>query len=281
MAMAMTDSEVEILKQLAEIFTYSLVPLPRVATSAAPPGAEIPIPTPILLPIAAPDPPPPPVHLAPVSENTNADASLPRVAEETQVQVDPTYEDMVVNPGKRRRAKAKAKKKAEALAYTQLVPVVAPPPQIDHPHGTRSKTGPPQTSFTGGISIPTHEANFLSTAIGELFENDESTSLPDSTGQANAVTDPNSGASLKYSQLLKGPDSEQWICTTANEIARLAQGQENGPTGTNTMFFYPSHCSSSTHKTNLPAYRGRHQTKQDRQIPHSLHGRRQSNRLSR
>jgi hypothetical protein len=195
----MKDSEVEALKQLAEIFTYSLVPLPRVATPAAPPGAEIPIPTPISLPIVTPDPPPPPVHFAPVSENTNADAPLPRVAKEIEVQVDPTYQDLAVNPCKQRRAEAKAKKEAEALAQAQEAPVAAPPPQIDHPHGTRSKTGPPQTSFTGGISIPTHEANFLSTAIGELFESDENTSLPDSTGQANAVTDPNSGASLNYS----------------------------------------------------------------------------------
>jgi hypothetical protein len=170
-----------------------------VATPAAPPGADIPIPKPILLPIAAPDPPPP-VHFAPVSENTNADASLPRVAKETQVQVDPTYTDMTVNPGKQRRAKAKAKKQAEALARTQTVPVAATPPQIDHPHGTRSKTRPPRTFFTGGMSIHTHEANFISTAIGELFESDESTSLHASTGQANAVTDPNTGASLNFSK---------------------------------------------------------------------------------
>jgi hypothetical protein len=48
-AVAMKDSELEVLKQLAEIFTHSLVPLPRVATPAAPPGAEIPIPTPIFI----------------------------------------------------------------------------------------------------------------------------------------------------------------------------------------------------------------------------------------
>jgi hypothetical protein len=79
---------------------------------------------------------PPPVHFAPVSENTNADAPLPRVAEEIEIQVDPIYQDLTVNPGKRRRAEAKAKKEAEALAQAQEAPVTAPPPQIDHPHGT-------------------------------------------------------------------------------------------------------------------------------------------------
>jgi hypothetical protein len=59
---AMQDSERQILTQLAEIFTHSLVPLPRVATPVTPPGAENPIPTPMLLPLATPDPPPPPVH---------------------------------------------------------------------------------------------------------------------------------------------------------------------------------------------------------------------------
>jgi hypothetical protein len=89
------------------------------------------------------------------------------------------------------------------------------------------------------MSIPTHEANSLSTSTSELLNYDDNTSLPDSTGQANAVTDPNTGASLNYTQLLKGPDREQWIRATANEIARLAQGLKNGPAGTNTMFFKP------------------------------------------
>jgi hypothetical protein len=103
-AIAMKDSELAVLKQLAEIFTYSLVPLPRVATPAAPPGAEILTPMPILLPIVTPDPPPPSVHFAPVSENTNAGAPLPRVAEETQVQVDPTYSDMTPGMPKKGRS---------------------------------------------------------------------------------------------------------------------------------------------------------------------------------
>jgi hypothetical protein len=89
------------------------------------------------------------------------------------------------------------------------------------------------------MSIPTHETNFLSTAIGELLNHDPYAILSDEIWQANSVVDPNTGSSLNCSQLRQGPDKAQWTRATANEIARLAQGQENGPTGTNTMLFIP------------------------------------------
>jgi hypothetical protein len=89
------------------------------------------------------------------------------------------------------------------------------------------------------MSIPTQEANLMSSAIGELFLHRTTAGLPDNTWQANAAANPNSGSALQYNQLRKGPDSEQWIRATANEIARLAQGRQGGPTVTNTMFLIP------------------------------------------
>jgi hypothetical protein len=93
--------------------------------------------------------------------------------------------------------------------------------------------------LSGGMSLPTHQANFLSTSISELLHHDANAILSDEIWQANSVVNPNTGSSLNYTQLRQGPDKDQWIRATANEIARLAQRRENGPTGTNTMFFIP------------------------------------------
>ena len=55
---------------------------------------------------------------------------------------------------------------------------------------------------------------------------------------ANAVIDPNTGASLEYRHLRLGPDGDQWVKAAADEIGRLAQGvQPYMPTGTDTMHF--------------------------------------------
>jgi hypothetical protein len=54
---------------------------------------------------------------------------------------------------------------------------------------------------------------------------------------ANSVVDPQTGASLEYTQLRKDPNKEHWIRAAANKIARLAQGRKDGPKGTDTMFF--------------------------------------------
>jgi hypothetical protein len=56
--------------------------------------------------------------------------------------------------------------------------------------------------------------------------------------QANAVVDPNTGASLEYRHLKAGPDSVKWLQAATNEIGRLTQGTgPDMPTGTDTMFF--------------------------------------------
>eukprot|EP00978_Attheya_sp_CCMP212_P003601 scaffold7535_cov63-Attheya_sp.AAC.3 len=54
----------------------------------------------------------------------------------------------------------------------------------------------------------------------------------------NAVVDPITGANLEFPQLVKGPDSEEWWKSSANEFGRLAQGvMPHMPTGTNTFRF--------------------------------------------
>eukprot|EP00978_Attheya_sp_CCMP212_P006249 scaffold14175_cov40-Attheya_sp.AAC.1 len=54
----------------------------------------------------------------------------------------------------------------------------------------------------------------------------------------NAVVDPITGANLEFPQLIKGPDSEEWWKSSANEFGRLAQGvMPHMPTGTNTFRF--------------------------------------------
>jgi hypothetical protein len=57
---------------------------------------------------------------------------------------------------------------------------------------------------------------------------------------ANAVVDPNSGATLEYSKLKNSEQGPEWIQAAANEMGRLSQGvKPNMPTGTNTMHFIP------------------------------------------
>jgi hypothetical protein len=177
----------------------------------------------------------------PVIEILSTDAPLPRVVNDIAHEVDPTYLSKTMNPGQRRRLQAKAKKQAEQETPNDVAPApaVQAAAPIQHSHGTRSKKAPPRTFFNGGMSIPTQEANLMSSAIGELFLHSTNAVLPNLTWQANAAATPNSGSALQYNQLLKGPDREHWIRATANEIARLAQGLQGGPTGTNTMFFIP------------------------------------------
>jgi len=55
---------------------------------------------------------------------------------------------------------------------------------------------------------------------------------------AKSVIDPNTGASLEYSHLIKGPDVERWQQANMNEINRLTDGRlVKGSTGTKTIGF--------------------------------------------
>jgi hypothetical protein len=59
-----------------------------------------------------------------------------------------------------------------------------------------------------------------------------------STHWANAIIDPDTGASMEYWHLIKSPKHrEKWIHSFANEFGRLSQGVGDRITGTNTIFF--------------------------------------------
>jgi len=55
---------------------------------------------------------------------------------------------------------------------------------------------------------------------------------------ANSVIDPNTGASLEYYHLIKGPDAKRWQQANMIEINRLTDGRLiKGSTGTKTISF--------------------------------------------
>jgi hypothetical protein len=55
---------------------------------------------------------------------------------------------------------------------------------------------------------------------------------------ANSVIDPDTGASLEYCHLIKGPDAKRWQQANMNEINRLTDGRlVKGSTGTKTIRF--------------------------------------------
>jgi hypothetical protein len=57
---------------------------------------------------------------------------------------------------------------------------------------------------------------------------------------ANSVIDPNTGASLEYRHLIKGPNAERWQQANMIEINRLTDGRLiKGSTGTQTIRFIP------------------------------------------
>jgi hypothetical protein len=126
-----------------------------------------------------------------------------------------TYKLVTCNPRQaRRRAARKLKEKISAstsVVPTQATPApVVPSPKVPtppHSHGTRLQAA----------RYPGH-----------------------SFDSANAVVDPNSGATLEYSKLKNSEQGPEWIQAAANEMGRLSQGvKPNMPTGTDTMHFIP------------------------------------------
>ena len=63
------------------------------------------------------------------------------------------------------------------------------------------------------------------------------THLVHTEAMANAVIDHDTGISLEYAALSRGPDKEKWVKSLANDFGRLAQGVGNRISGNNTMFF--------------------------------------------
>ena len=56
--------------------------------------------------------------------------------------------------------------------------------------------------------------------------------------KSNVVIDPDSGQSLEYRYLIRGPDGATWVKALANDLGRLTQSVgTHMPTGINTVFF--------------------------------------------
>ena len=69
-----------------------------------------------------------------------------------------------------------------------------------------------------------------------VFAEPGTTAFPES--MANSVIDPNTGASLEYYHLIKGPDAKRWQQANMIEINRLTDGRLiKGSTGTKTISF--------------------------------------------
>ena len=128
-----------------------------------------------------------------------------------------TYADKTRNPAQRRRQENKNKKQPAPppIAEQPIAPVTTAP----HEHGTRfqaRKTPHPSNKANSGL------------LQHDFFE------------QANTVTDPITGDSFEYTQLIKGPNKKVWFNAAANEFGRLANGlgpNSSMPTGTNTIRF--------------------------------------------
>jgi hypothetical protein len=57
---------------------------------------------------------------------------------------------------------------------------------------------------------------------------------------ANAIIDPDTGASMEYRHLIKDPKhTTGWTCSFTSELGLLTQGIGGCETGTNTVFFIP------------------------------------------
>ena len=224
--------------QLADIFAAvtDLSPTDNIASDpsppissppppvTAPPGAQVPR-VPIVNPPALPSIPPLPAIPAPVP----ADPSPPVHA--------PTYVSSTQNPNQRRRQARAAKKLLQpALDLPPPPPPLPAPPPLPvitqtplHPHNTRAsgRQRPRLNCVLDTSDLPS--VNLLPSCP------------PSVPAFLNlAVIDPNTGATLEYPALLRGPDAAEWEHATSLEIGRLTQGcLPRITSGSETMVFIP------------------------------------------
>ena len=148
----------------------------------------------------------------------------------------PTYIQGTINPAKRRRLQ-RQKQKTRQLTTTSTAPTpptlpttipTVPPPATPVSDTTRTTTSPTPDSTT----LPRHNHNTRYRALSIAAHHLLTQSLfPNNTTkhQANAVTDPITGATLEYRDLIKGPHRALWEQGWCNEFQRL------GPNGTKTI----------------------------------------------
>ena len=181
------------LQQLADIFATITDPSPSTPT---PDSTDTPTAAPVPR-VPAPIPSPPAIA------DTGAAA---------------TYQSATRNPGQRRRQARKAAKLAAA----------ASPPIVNTPTSPLSAIPAPHSQITRSSTDHLPRANCV-VATSDLPSDpqlivDDADSTADLTHYAYAVIDPETGASLEYPALLRGPDGARWEHGTSLEIGRLTQG---------------------------------------------------------
>jgi hypothetical protein len=237
------------LLRIATLFGKDLLPTPAVPPGFAPlhtptePDPTDPTPVPRVpdtssasvprVPTSSPAPVPrvPTASLASIPKSpASSPAPVPRVPLASPA----TYRHLTRNAGQRRR-----QQKARATAAKAITPNSSPRPLPTHPPNTRSRRRKRPTTRSSGLAATCHSANQASTFLQHALPATNFSLFP-AAHSANSVIDPVTGASLEYKDLKAGPDSAEWIQSTANEIGRLTQGTlPDMKSGTETMFFIP------------------------------------------
>jgi hypothetical protein len=154
----------------------------------------------------------------PQPKNTNRYASLAEPDEDSESDSSP-----ITPPVTSHELEPKKPKKRRHQQRRQQ-----PPPKVKqtrrpgaHRHATRSKIWYRQKQVANHTVVDStvHRQHFI-----------------------NSVIDPDTGESLEYRHLIKGPDADKWKQANINEIGRLTDGRVgNGIVGTNTIkFIHPS-----------------------------------------
>jgi hypothetical protein len=159
-----------------------------------------------------------------------SDAPVPRVLLASPA----TYRHLTKNADQRRR-----QQKARATASKAILSNSSPRPLPMYPPNTHSCRRMRPITRSSGLAATYHSASQASTFLHQALSA-TNLSLFTAAHSANSVIDLVTGASLEYKDLKAGPDSGEWIQSTANEIGRLTQGILLDMTsGTETMFFIP------------------------------------------
>ena len=175
---------------------------------------------------------------APYPESSPAVGALPGTLHNSLPPVlAPTYISSTQNPNQRRRQARAAKKllhNTSALDPPLSLPPPLPAPTAlapPHPHNTRASG---RQRLRLNCALATSD-------LPDLPSNLISSLLPGTASTHLAVVDPNTGATLEYPALLRGPDgAAEWGHATSLEIGRLCQGcLPHSSTGSETMTFIP------------------------------------------
>lgn len=115
-------------------------------------------------------------------------------------------------------------------------------------HLRQNPHGPPRVAKSDTVSpprvakhrYPTRDRNRMAPTNYGINHAEQHTIDTSIRHWANAIIDPDTGASMEYRHLMKSSKHEkEWKKSFANELGRLAQGIADREKGTNTIFFIP------------------------------------------